>query len=745
MLVVAAAGNEGQSGLPLQPGLTTMDSPGDAPAAIAVAATTNSHSWGNALTVPGLGTYHARFGDGPAPATTVTGPLGDVASIGDPQACTAPPAASLSGLIALVARGTCAFAVKVQSMQAAGAIGVIFTNNPGDDTLLSPSALIGTTIPAVFVGYDDGAAIRAYLAGNAKATVSLDPKFAPFDVRTFNQVAPFSSHGPTLGTMALKPDIAAVGVDLYLAGESYDPNGELYAASGFLVSQGTSFSAPQVAGVAALVKQAHPALTAIQLKSAVVNTATQDATENGTTASVLAVGAGKVNAGSAVANNLIVAPTSASFGIVKPGTLPLTQQLQLTNIGTTPLVLSVSLNRRTAELAAHTSIDRPNLTLAPGATDSINLLLSGAVPAPGIYEGFVTIAIQNTPNPISVPYLYLVGDGVPKNLISMAGNGDDGTVGQQTAGGYLILQVVDQYGVPVTNLPLTFSVTSGGGSLTPVANTTDNYGIGAAAMILGPNPGPNTYTAAAGSLKANFQATGRPQPSIAPNGVVNAANYAIQPVAPGSYISVYGVNLAAATATYSTPYLPLSLNQVTVSFDNPFVSVPGHIAFVSPGQVNVQVPWELQGQPSVQMKVNVGDSSGVVYTIPLGSSAPALFELSATTHAAAALDESNNVVSAANPVARGHVVQLFANGLGPVSNQPASGDPAPGDNLARTTATPIVTIGGLNAEVKFSGLTPGNAALYQINAMVPNTGTGSQTVTISIGGTSGTTSFLAVQ
>ena len=744
MLVVAAAGNSGQNGLPLQPGFGTMNSPGDAPAAIAVAATTNSHSWGNDLTVSGLGTYHARLGDGPALSVTAAGPLGDAAVAGDPQSCTAPPAGSLTGLIVLVQRGACTFEVKVLGIQAAGAAGVIVTNNPGDDTLLAPSGLGSTTIPTAFVGYSDGAAIRSYLAGNPRTTASIDPKFSPFDIATFNQVAPFSAHGPTTGSAALKPDIAAVGVDLYLAGQSYDPNGDLYSPSGFLVTQGTSFSAPQIAGLAALVKQARPALSALDIKSAIVNTATQDPTENGLPASVLAVGSGKASAAFALQNTLIVSPANASFGVVNTSTLPFTQQFQLTNIGTTPLTLSVALNRRTPETTAHTSIDRPSLTIAPNATGNINLTLSGAAPAPGIYEGFVTIT--GTPNPVSIPYLYLVGDGIPKNLISMAGNGDDGVVGQQTTGGYIIMQLLDQYGVPVANSPLTFTVSAGGGRLTPIANKTDRYGIGAAAMILGPNPGTNTYTITAGSLSATFQATGNLQPVITPDGIVNAANYSGNAVAPGSYISIYGTNLAQITGSYTTPFLPIALNNVTVSFDNPDVSVPGHIVFVSPGQVNVQVPWELAGQPAVQIKVSAGDSSGVLYTTPVASYAPALFELSSQTHAAAALDEGNNVITDANPVARGRIVQLFANGLGPVTNQPASGDPAPSGPLARTTGTPVVKIGGLDAAVQFSGMTPGNAGLYQINAVVPQTSTtGAQPVTISIGGAAGTTSFLPVK
>jgi uncharacterized protein (TIGR03437 family) len=450
------------------------------------------------------------------------------------------------------------------------------------------------------------------------------------------------------------------------------------------------------------------------------------------------------NAAFAVANTLIVTPTSASFGVIKAATLPVTLPFQLTNIGTTALNLSVSINRRTTEVSAHTSINLPNLTLPPGLANAQTLLLtlSGTLPAPGIYEGFVTITAAA--NPVNIPYLYLVGDGVPKNLISMAGNGDDGTVGQQSAGGYIILEIIDQYGVPITGLPVTFGVTSGGGQLTPVcasicaaASDTDNYGIAAAEMFLGPNPGSNIYTATAGGLSASFSATGLAQAAIKPNGAVNAASQMNQPPAPGSYISLYGNNLAPSTSSYTTPYLPISLNSVSVSFDTPNISVPGHIAFVSAGQLNVQVPWELQGQTAVQLKVSVGDSQGTVYTTPLGAYSPALFQIFGQ-NIAAALDENSNVITTSNPVARGHVVQLFANGLGPVNNQPASGDPAPSPPmLATTTTTPIVIIGGVTVPaqgVQFSGMTPGNAALYQINAVVPNTSAGLQTVTISIGG-----------
>jgi uncharacterized protein (TIGR03437 family) len=117
-----------------------------------------------------------------------------------------------------------------------------------------------------------------------------------------------------------------------------------------------------------------------------------------------------------------------------------------------------------------------------------------------------------------------------------------------------------------------------------------------------------------------------------------------------------------------------------------------------------------------------------VVTVPLADAAPAFFENSGI---AAALDGNNAIVTAANPVKRGQLVQLYMNGLGPVTGGPASGEFASTAVLTHTTATPQVTIGGQPATVQFSGLTPGLPGLYQVNVFVP-TGISTGTVPISL-------------
>ena len=69
----------------------------------------------------------------------------------------------------------------------------------------------------------------------------------------------------------IKPDLVAVGANIYTAAQKLDPGGELYDPSGYGVFDGTSFSAPLVSGAVALVKAARPGLTAAQYRSLVIN------------------------------------------------------------------------------------------------------------------------------------------------------------------------------------------------------------------------------------------------------------------------------------------------------------------------------------------------------------------------------------------------------------------------------------------------------------------------------------------
>lgn len=239
-----------------------------------------------------------------------------------------------------------------------------------------------------------------------------------------------------------------------------------------------------------------------------------------------------------------------------------------------------------------------------------------------------------------------------------------------------------------------------------------------------------------------FSGFARPQPTI--TSIVDGASLQPGAFAPGSYITLKGSGLSDSTDVPQTPTHPLAIDYVSVSFDVPsaHISVPGHLIFVSPGQINVQVPWELQGQTSAQVKVNVDFSTSNVVPIALVNVAPAFFVVAGNV---AARDLSFRVINASNPAHAGQTIQLYANGLGPVSNQPASGDPAPSGPYAETP-TPMVMFGTQAAtQVPFSGLTPGIGGLYAVNVVVPSLSPGTYPVTVSIGGKTSPSAPLVVQ
>ena len=747
MVVVVAGGNEGHdSGAQGGIALNSISSPGSAPEAIAVAAVTNSHTFSSLLAITGanvpsnLQQIPDSPGDSLRPQSNLTAPLLDVSRFGDTLGCSAFPSGSLNNSIALIQRGTCTFATKTRNAYVAGAVGVVFTNYAGDDTTPSIGGLASASIPSVIIGSGDGDSLRSLLANGGPIQATIPPNLVETEAAG-NQVASFSSRGPAVGQGALKPDIAAVGTDIYMAAQRLDPNGNVYSVDGYTIADGTSFSTPMVAGAAALVRQKHPSYTALQTKSALVNSAARDSQGPLGTANVLEVGGGRLDAGAAVASNVTIEPSTVSFGVLNGSNLPKSQQFVITNFSGSTLNLTLSVNRGTADSATQLRLDRSSLTLNPGSAGTVTLTLSGTKPLAGDYQG--AIEVTGGAVPLHIPYLYVVGDGVPALIVNLAGDGETGTVSQSVPDGFIAFKVIDQYGVPVTSLPVTFSLgTAGQGTISNPDLRTDSFGIAGANFTLPNAPCVGacsvTVNATAGSLHTSFINNARPLPTISSSGVVDAASFRSGGIVPGSYISLFGTGLADATEANTLPFLPLALNTVFVSFDSNGASYPGRMYYVSPTQVNVQVPWELAGQTSTQIKVTIDFSPGNVITVPVRSVAPAIFaynDASLNTNIAAALDESYAVINGGHPVARGHIVQLYINALGAVSHTPASGDPAGASPLSYSVTPPSVTIGGQPAAVQFSGLAPGFTGLYQVNAVVPsNIAAGVQPVIVSASG-----------
>lgn len=761
MVIVASAGNEGQTGNNV-PTFNSIATPSDAPSVIAAGATTNSHYFLPSVDVPGgpsnLQLLAAQPSDSNFVIGALTAPVVDITQLGNNGlACSSLPAGSLNGAFALIERGTCNFSTKLTNAENAGAIGAIFYM-ADSSTTISPSGLFNFFEPVVMLSNADGVNLKNYIDTNPGHAAIIDSAGIEQSSPNFNQAAFFSSFGPSTGDAGIKPDLLAPGSvppdgiygGIYMAAQRYDPLGELYSSTGFAAADGTSFSAPIIAGAAALVRQNHPHFTSAQVKSALVNTASQSVTadDSGNPVNITATGAGLLDTGAAVNATVTVVPSSLSFGVLTSGSVPGGKQIQITNTGASAVTLNSALVQTSTASGTTLSLDKQSVSIAPNASATIALNLSGSLPKAGSYYGAITL--QGSGISLRVPYLFLVASGVAANIIPLAGDGFDGTVGQGVLPDVVIaFKLVDANGVPVVGAPVTWT-SRGGGTLQNASTVTDAYGVATAIPILGSQPGNYSFVAVAGGQRLTFSGTARPQPAISQNAVVNAASFeAGRAVAPGSYISIFGSGLSDFTdfaQLESTGALPVAIDFVLVSFDVPSanISVPAHLVYVSPGQVNVQVPWELQGQSSAQVKVTIDYSYGNLVTVPLADYSPAFFEVS--PGAVAARDSSGSVIGTANPAKRGQSIQLYANGLGPVTNPPASGDPAPASPLAQTKSQPVVTIGGQPAAVSFSGLASGFAGLYQLNVTVPsNISAGNQLVTVAIGGQTSKPSSIVVQ
>jgi len=200
VVVAVAAGNSG-------PGPNTVESPGRARKVITVAASTNQHFVGQPFTYPAGGgtTIGAAVGDFD-PLPTASFDLFDTQSNG----CTSvDPGAS--GKLAIIDRGTCTFSQKVANAKAAGAIGVLVINNvAGDPTAMARTAGFDDNLPAVMIGKNEGAALRA----SGATTASADATFQEFITANKDILAGFSSQGPTIVDFAIKPDVTSVGVNV---------------------------------------------------------------------------------------------------------------------------------------------------------------------------------------------------------------------------------------------------------------------------------------------------------------------------------------------------------------------------------------------------------------------------------------------------------------------------------------------------------------------------------------------------
>ncbi len=320
------------------------------------------------------------------------------------------PVGSLTGRIALIARGTCTFSEKVFNAQRGGAVAAFIYNSAANGNNLQAMGAGAhadeVTIPSWFMRRSDGLNMRTFYSahpGQAQADFTYQPHVA---ANIGDVMAGFSSRGPSQG-MLIKPDVVAPGVDILSAGYANAPfPGNL---TGFGSSSGTSMATPHVAGAAALMKQLHPTWTATQIKSALMTTATENVYLNTTQtvrAGVLDRGAGRIDLTAAGNPGLTVEPAGLSGGLLTAG------QAATVSVG----VRDVSGSAGTWSIAATQTGDAAttaqfsitpsasSLSVAANGTAEFRVAIGATASAqPDDFEGSVTLTNSATGTTLHLP------------------------------------------------------------------------------------------------------------------------------------------------------------------------------------------------------------------------------------------------------------------------------------------------------------------------------------------------------
>ena len=240
-------------------------------------------------------------------------------------------------------------------------------------------------------------------------------------------------------------------------------------------------------------------------------------------------------------------------------------------------------------------------------------------------------------------------------------------------------------------------------------------------------------------------------PRLAAGGIVNAATLQLGPgLAPGSLAMAFGTGLSVTIAAAAVQPLPGELGGGSMAF-NDSIAVPQ--IFASPGQRNFLVPWELAGLAEAALTAMVGGQASPPVVVPLARVSPGIFVLNHLQQAAAQIASGGGVIAGplgvfpgARPALPGETLEIFATGLGPVTNPPATGAAALADPASVTVEPVVVRLGGKSLAASFSGLVPAFAGLYQVTLRLSEgvpTGRAVPLV-LQVAGVDSNTAFIAI-
>jgi uncharacterized protein (TIGR03437 family) len=418
-----------------------------------------------------------------------------------------------------------------------------------------------------------------------------------------------------------------------------------------------------------------------------------------------------------------------------------------------------------------------SVTPATGSTlasspAQISVTASAADLNPGVYRGSVSFAFATST--VRTVNVTLIVEGAPGTTsdASPAGGSSNGKAspaasGSACAGAQLVptqtglvsnfsapaswptplaITLVDTCGNPVGSAqivttfsngdpPLVLSAIDTASGLYSATWTPRNTSSQVTILARASAPGySNVTTQIAGQVAPNTV------PVLAQNGTLDIFHPQVGAgLGPGNIVQIYGSGLAGQATAPAVLPLPTEVNGTSVIIGG--VTAP--LFYVSPGQINAQIPFELAAGNQYQLIVSANGALTTPQPIQLTPAVPAILQFNSGE--VVAQHQDGTLIQDSSPAAPGEYVTIYLTGLGATDIAVPSGAPSPSSPLANVLDTPVVTLNDNQVLLQFAGLTPGAVGLYQINFQVPQPlGDGNYTLLIAQSGTVSNQTILPV-
>ncbi len=226
-------------------------------------------------------------------------------------------------------------------------------------------------------------------------------------------------------------------------------------------------------------------------------------------------------------------------------------------------------------------------------------------------------------------------------------------------------------------------------------------------------------------------------PQISNGGVVNGASFATK-VAPGSLITIFGIELSSGASGASAVPLPTSLLDTAVTV----AGKPMPLTYVSATQINAQLPYDTPlGMQAVVVKSDGASSSPIM--VDVAAVAPGVFQFGANR--AVVQNDDYSVNNTGNGAKAGSYIIAYLTGGGELDNPVPTGEPAGADPLSRLRYQVSAAVGGKQAVVAFAGMTPSFIGLVQVNLQIPNVVPDTYPLIVSVDGVPSNAALVTVK